>query len=160
MELLDKNIISSRIAEIIKERACSVKDFAAELGIAYRTIHNYSSGRSEPTAGFFAALYRIGINLDWFVAGEGDMYRANRVIREPPAVYGKGATVVTTGVNNGHIVTAGSQSRRESGMSRESLLCVFISEFAKTHDADDLIWLEKQFERVVPEYKDWRNDRT
>lgn len=159
MEVFHENFIACQLKRICEAREVSVKKLSEELKMPYQTLLNYSNGSREPKWDFLKTLHEFGINLDWFVTGEGGMYRTNRVseIREPPSVYGKGATVVTTGVNNGHIVTAGSQSRRESGMSRESLLCVFISEFATTHDADDLVWLEKQFERVVPEYRDWRN---
>lgn len=158
METLEKNFYAERINEICKARKCNCKELASECGIPYSTFQRYASGNSEPRAELFLALHQFGINLDWFVAGEGEMYRANRPdqVRQDVAInYAKDSNVVTTGVNNGHIVAGVRESHNDQG-GRGLRLCQFARWWMDTQTPDRQAWMEVQIERAVPEYGEWK----
>lgn len=154
MQISEKNPLADRINEIAKARDLNLKELAAELDIPYSSLHSYASGRSEPRAALFLALYeKIGINLDWFVGDDGEMYRANRTDQQRQEVvnYGKGANVVTTGVNNGSIV---SEVGNDAG-GRAGRLCGFVEWFMMNQTLDAQAYLEEHLRRTVPEFEAW-----
>jgi len=58
-------------------------------------------------------------------------------------------------VHNNH----GSIDVRDDGKKhggRGARLVGFINDWMDTHDEDDRVWLEKQIERAVPEFKKWK----
>ena len=128
----------------------------------YQTLLNYSNGSRQPGWETLKVLHDFGINLDWFVTGEGQMYRANR----EEAVVEKAVSSVWTGYVPRHSDAAQSQIQSQSGgMVRErtndtggrsNRLCQFARYWMETKPADDQAWLEKQIERAVPEYADWK----
>ncbi|WP_157832858.1 helix-turn-helix domain-containing protein [Thiolinea disciformis] len=159
MNILRKNLIPNRISEICKAKNLNVKELAVEVGMAYSTFHNYASGRSEPKLDFFACMYDYDINLDWLITGEGQMFRGQSGTNQTVVTYGKGSTVVSTGVNHGHIVAEGKNTYVESRDGRAAVICDFVRAFASEHGADDVVWLEKQLERAVPEFRDWKEGK-
>lgn len=56
-----------------------IKDFAEQTGIAYRTLQGYVEGECEANAEGMAAIAKGGVNLNWLVSGEGEMFQS-----EPP----------------------------------------------------------------------------
>jgi transcriptional regulator with XRE-family HTH domain len=51
------------------------KDFAASLDESPQTINNYLSGIRFPSEDFMLKLVKIKrVNLNWFIAGEGEVY--------------------------------------------------------------------------------------
>lgn len=161
MEILNTNFVPNRILEIAEARHVSIKELSEELGMPYSTFHHYASGRSVPKLDFFVSIFHLGINLDWFMTGEGEMYRANRpdqlMIDDRSPKYGKGSAVVNqSGINNGNIVTAVGYNESNTG-GRAERICTFVRDYMQSHDGEDQIWLEKQLERAVPEYKEWKD---
>ena len=52
-----------------------VAGFAARLGVHYNTIRRYESGEREPDASFIRRLWeRFGVEPNWLVTGEGEMF--------------------------------------------------------------------------------------
>lgn len=129
------------------------------FGVKYDSFNNYAKGSVEPKAGFLAAMHQFGINLDWLVAGEGEMYRANRLdqsIRQDVVNYAKESNVVTTGVNNGHIVAeVGIQQYNTESGGRGQRLCEWVREYAAAHSDADVGHLVERMRRAFPEFEDW-----
>lgn len=124
-----------------------MKDLAGEVGMSYTTFHHYASGRSVPKLDFFIALHNFGINLDWFMTGVGEMYRANREDQRAVAYQfaDVGKLMQSTKVEESSADTGGRASR----------LCEFAKWWMVNRSPDDHAWLEGQIKRAVPEYEAW-----
>ena len=144
MVISDKFFIAEQINAICGARKESVKDFADQVGVPYSTMLNYSQGKSVPKFDFILALHNFGINLDWFVTGVGEMYRANRDVA--PLAYQFPNVTKKVGVEESNADTGGRALR----------LCEFAKWWMANRSPDDHVWLEKQIERNVPEYAEWK----
>ena len=160
MDYDTRSFIPDRVTKICDSRRENVKELAASIGMPYSTFNNYANGTSEPKANFFVALYQFGINLDWFITGEGAMYRADRADHRQDVVnHGKGAAVVTTGVNNGTIVAEGSYNPNQIKGGRGLRLCQWIEDYVAAHSEDECAWLEIEVSRHFAEYVEWKRGK-
>lgn len=67
--------ISERLRQICEAKNWKIKDFAEQTGIAYRTLQGYIGGEREPNAEGMTAIAKAGVNLNWLVSGEGEMFQ-------------------------------------------------------------------------------------
>lgn len=149
-----KKLISSQLGLVMAARGHrNIKELFDEVekyGLKYDSFNNYASGKVEPKAGFFAAMYEFGINLDWLIAGEGEMYRANRPDQVNKISYsGNGVAV-----HNNHGMIGVGEATADTG-GRGLRLCDFVRWWMETHSTDDQAWLESQIKRSIPEYEAW-----
>lgn len=70
--------ISERLRQICEAKNWKIKDFAEQTGIAYRTLQGYVGGEREPNAEGMAAIAKAGVNLNWLVSGEGEMFQSEQ----------------------------------------------------------------------------------
>ena len=68
--------ISERLRQICEAKNWKIKDFAEQTGIAYRTLQGYIGGEREPNAEGMTAIAKAGVNLNWLVSGEGEMFQS------------------------------------------------------------------------------------
>lgn len=68
--------ISERLRQVCEAKNWKIKDFAEQTGIAYRTLQGYVGGEREPNAEGMAAIAKAGVNLNWLVSGEGEMFQS------------------------------------------------------------------------------------
>ncbi|OOF87883.1 transcriptional regulator [Rodentibacter ratti] len=69
--------ISERLKQVCEAKNWKIKDFAEQTGIAYRTLQGYIGGEREPNAEGMTGIARAGVNLNWLVSGEGEMFVEN-----------------------------------------------------------------------------------
>ena len=155
-----KKVISKQLDALRVARGFrTIKELAEEIGvIRYETFNSYASGKVEPKAAFFAHMHEFGINIEWLITGEGEMYRANRAdVRQDVAVsYARDSNVVTTGVNNGHIVAeVGLQRYNTDQGGRGQRLCEWIADYAASHSDADVGCLMERMRRAFPEFEGW-----
>lgn len=67
--------ISERLRLICEHKHWKIKDFSELTGLPYRTMQGYIGGEREPNAEGMAAIAKAGINLNWLVIGEGEMFK-------------------------------------------------------------------------------------
>ena len=67
--------ISERLRQVCETKNWKITDFAEQAGIAYRTMQGYIGGEREPNAEGMLGISRAGVNLNWLVSGEGDMFQ-------------------------------------------------------------------------------------
>ena len=67
--------ISERLRQVCEAKNWKIKDFAEHTGIAYRTLQGYVGGEREPNAEGMAAIAKAGVNLNWLVSGEEEMFQ-------------------------------------------------------------------------------------
>ncbi|WP_233113008.1 helix-turn-helix domain-containing protein [Aggregatibacter actinomycetemcomitans] len=67
--------ISERLRQVCEAKNWKIKDFAERTGIAYRTLQGYVGGEREPNAEGMTAIAKAGVNLNWLVSGEGEMFQ-------------------------------------------------------------------------------------
>ena len=67
--------ISERLRQVCEAKNWKIKDFAEQTGIAYRTLPGYVGGEREPNAEGMTAIAKAGVNLNWLVSGEGEMFQ-------------------------------------------------------------------------------------
>ena len=68
--------ISERFRQVCEVKNWKIKDFAEQTGIAYRTLQGYVGGEREPNTEGMTAIARAGVNLNWLVSGEGEMFQS------------------------------------------------------------------------------------
>ncbi|MFC1027153.1 helix-turn-helix domain-containing protein [Pasteurella multocida] len=66
--------ISERLKLVCQEKNWKLKDFSEATGLPYRTAQGYLNGTREPNAEGMAAIAKLGVNLNWLVVGEGDVF--------------------------------------------------------------------------------------
>ena len=66
--------ISERLREVCEAKNWKITDFAEQTGIAYRTMQGYIGGEREPNAEGMTGIAKAGVNLNWLVSGEGEMF--------------------------------------------------------------------------------------
>ena len=68
--------ISERLKKVCEAKNWKITDFAEQAGIAYRTMQGYIGGEREPNAEGMSGIAKAGVNLNWLVSGEGEMFQA------------------------------------------------------------------------------------
>ena len=72
--------ISERLRQVCETKNWKITDFAEQAGIAYRTMQGYIGGEREPNAEGMTGIAKAGVNLNWLVSGEGEMFTNNTEI--------------------------------------------------------------------------------
>ena len=72
--------ISERLRQVCEAKNWKITDFAEQTGIAYRTMQGYIGGEREPNAEGMSGIAKAGVNLNWLVSGEGEMFTNNTEI--------------------------------------------------------------------------------
>ncbi|MFA9948759.1 S24 family peptidase [Dentiradicibacter hellwigii] len=67
-----------RLKEARARLGLSQKDAAEQSGVSARGYQGYEDGRSIPGGDAIAGLVRLGINANWLLTGEGEMFNAPR----------------------------------------------------------------------------------
>ncbi|QEH48416.1 helix-turn-helix domain-containing protein [Aggregatibacter actinomycetemcomitans] len=68
---------SERLKRIMEVKGFNLKTFAEQSDIPYRTLQNYILSGREPNAEALMKLHtRLGINLNWLVSGDGQMFNS------------------------------------------------------------------------------------
>ena len=67
--------ISERLRQVCEAKNWKITDFAEQTGIAYRTMQGYVGGEREPNAEGMSGIAKAGVNLNWLVSGEGEMFQ-------------------------------------------------------------------------------------
>ena len=71
----DKESIGLRMKKLRKSLGLSQKQFSYHLNIAHNTLSRYESDMRQPGKKIFLILKRsFFCNLNWLIAGEGDMF--------------------------------------------------------------------------------------
>ncbi|MBF0583685.1 MAG: helix-turn-helix domain-containing protein [Magnetococcales bacterium] len=73
--------IENRLKKALAIKGFDDKEFSVKLheicGMPKRTAHNYLSGLRSPDAENLTLISaRLGINVDWLLTGEGEMFRS------------------------------------------------------------------------------------
>ena len=72
---------SERLKQVMDAKGFNLKTFAEQADIPYRTLQNYILSGREPNAEALMKLHsRLGINLNWLVSGNGEMFTNNTEI--------------------------------------------------------------------------------
>lgn len=69
--------ISERLKQVCEAKNWKIIDFAEQTGIAYRTMQGYIGGERAPNAEGMTGIARAGVNLNWLVSGEGEIFVEN-----------------------------------------------------------------------------------
>ena len=133
MKLFEKDFIKKQLKALCDDQDINVRQLSQKLGMPYQTLLNYASGSRQPKWDLLQTLHNsIGLNLAWFVTGQGPMY--------------------------GHQLTNGTAEEGATynvKSEREMRLVAFIQDWIKEHEEAEQAWLEVQLARAVPEYGDY-----
>ncbi|WP_040977409.1 helix-turn-helix domain-containing protein [Necropsobacter massiliensis] len=66
--------INNRVCLIIEHFGDSITKFSERSGINYRSVQNYMRGEREPNAEAFLKFAQLGININWLLTGQGEMF--------------------------------------------------------------------------------------
>jgi transcriptional regulator with XRE-family HTH domain len=67
---------SDRIKTILKELGLSQVALAGKLGVSQGIISEFTSGSRLPSKDFIFGLSKLGISIDWFLTGKGEILLA------------------------------------------------------------------------------------
>ena len=71
-------MINERLCKIRKKLLLSQADISTQTGISYRAYSSYERGERKPSIEFLELLVtKFNINLNYLVAGIGEMFIAN-----------------------------------------------------------------------------------
>jgi transcriptional regulator with XRE-family HTH domain len=65
--------IGERIKKVRESTGKSQKEFATQLDASYRTVQDYEAGNSVPGGKVLERFLCLGFNVNWILAGEGEM---------------------------------------------------------------------------------------
>lgn len=69
--------ISERLNQFIKLNEFTIKGFAEQCGIPYRSMYNYVRGEREPNLEALSKMSQtFNLDLNWFITGEGEMLKS------------------------------------------------------------------------------------
>ena len=72
---------SERLKQVMEVKGFNLKTFSEQTDIPYRTLQNYILTNREPSAESLAKLHsQLGINLNWLMSGNGEMFTNNTEI--------------------------------------------------------------------------------
>lgn len=66
--------INNRVCLIIEQLGRSITKFSERSGINYRSVQNYMRGDREPNSEAYLKFAQLGININWLLTGEGEMF--------------------------------------------------------------------------------------
>ena len=65
---------TKNIDKILEILSINQSALASKLGVSKGVVSEFASGAREPSKDFLFGLSKIGISLDWFLTGEGDIF--------------------------------------------------------------------------------------
>lgn len=130
--LMDVNDIIQRMRQVYGAKNDSA--LANELNLAVSAPSNWRQRNSPPFGICVDIAAEKGISLDWLIFGIGDMHLGVRsgTPRKQPCM--------------------DAQSAESPAADR---LSQFVYWWAVNRTSDEMIWLEQQIKRAVPEYSEW-----
>ncbi|MBN6060440.1 helix-turn-helix domain-containing protein [Aggregatibacter actinomycetemcomitans] len=72
--------INNRVCLIIEQFGGSITKFSERSGINYRSVQNYMRGDREPNSEAYLKFAQLGININWLLTGEGEMFIGGNLI--------------------------------------------------------------------------------
>ena len=74
---METETLEKRIQKVRKTLKLSQEEISTQIGITYRAYSGYERGERKPSFEFLIQLFKIfNINLNWLIAGEGEMFNA------------------------------------------------------------------------------------
>jgi len=67
--------MNNRLKSLRKKLDLTQAEFAEKLGISQTFLSDIEKGKKGFSASILLSLWRLNVNLDWFVGGEGNMFR-------------------------------------------------------------------------------------
>lgn len=75
--------LTGRLKLLRENLGLSQKEFGEMLGLAQTSYSNYEGGKSAVPSDVLEVLYKkVGVSIDWLVAGDGQMYRNDAIRSE------------------------------------------------------------------------------
>ena len=127
MNKIINNEIKNRLSEISSLLNLTLPALAEKMGVPYSSLYKWVAGTSQPSARLYEGLYGLGVNVNWFISGEGDVMR--------DAISG----------NND------SQSA-----DNEIQIVQWVKEYWEGAEPDERIWLDVEMKRCFKDYKAWK----
>jgi len=104
-----------RIEEILAALNTNQTGLAKKLNVSRGIVSEFASGAREPSKDFLIGLSKLGISIDWFLTGEGNMYHRVTfesegetsilsdlpVVEEPPQPGPLGIPIIKGGLSEG-----------------------------------------------------------
>jgi transcriptional regulator with XRE-family HTH domain len=72
---------SDRIKAILKELGLSQSSLAGKLRVSQGIVSEFASGTRLPSKDFIFGLSKLGISIDWFLTGKGEMLLASLPVK-------------------------------------------------------------------------------
>jgi len=105
---LGKTDYPERIKEIRAHFNMNKTEFASLTNILRSAVSEFESGNREPTREFIKTLSDIGISVDWFLSGNGEMLKANKEAFKDKSLYEK-ANILPKNLNGIPLVYEGAE---------------------------------------------------
>jgi transcriptional regulator with XRE-family HTH domain len=70
---------ANRIKAIMKALKLNQSEFAKTLGFSKGVISEFSTGSRKPSKEFMFGILKLGVSLDWFLTGNGEMFITSKI---------------------------------------------------------------------------------
>lgn len=136
MESNDKKIVADRILEIARLLNLDIKQLSNKIDVPYGTLQKYSSGKNSASTKLYLGLYSIGVNLNWFVSGKGDVFLKSHSYSQ----------------------TNEQVTNDAAATYRGNIICDWIREYMISKSPDERIWLDVELAKKFPEYAQFKSN--
>lgn len=72
---VEKTETGERLYLICEEYGVTLPALAEKLSLPYSSLYKWTNGQAQPTHRLYVALYQLGVDVNWFVSGEGEIKR-------------------------------------------------------------------------------------
>ncbi|MDR2634189.1 MAG: helix-turn-helix domain-containing protein [Treponema sp.] len=113
-----------RIRELMKVLKVNQGGLASILRVSQGVISEFATGAREPSKEFMLGISKLGISLDWFVTGDGTMFRTDRASNQEVSGSGIVGVAINAG-GYGHVENSGNHMTVISDQNKleQTLVC-------------------------------------
>lgn len=91
--------IKERFNYFLKITNKNPNSLAKEINVNQKTLDNISSGKSKPSSLVLVPLSNMGLNINWLLTGEGEMFTKKTLSKEEQKIINQG-TISSIGDHN------------------------------------------------------------
>ena len=121
------NDIKQRLSVVSQALNISLPALAQQIDVPYSSLHKWATGNAKPNVRLYEGLYALGVDINWFISGEGQVLRNAR-----------------------------SDNQSAESIENEISIVSWVKEYWETAEPDERIWLDVEMRRCFKDYSQFK----